>query len=100
MSAPVTENWTVTVEGLLDVWAGSLPAFTDVDLQHEAERVEYLPKSPVSDRMRTAVDAELGRRSTPCVDCWAKPGDPHELSCSSVSIDAFNDHLDLRRVAA
>lgn len=51
------------VAQLLDIWTASLHTMTDDDFTREAERTEYLPKSPAAARMRADIDAERDARN-------------------------------------
>ena len=62
MSAATATRPNQLMVGLLKTWQQSLPKFTAVELRHEDERTETLPKSPAAQFMRLAIDAEWRRR--------------------------------------
>lgn len=47
----------------LDTWTEHLHAADKIQLAHIASDAEYLPPSPVADRMRAEVDAEQKSRA-------------------------------------
>jgi hypothetical protein len=59
---PVRTPITALVDRALDAWTRGLHGMDLTQLAHEAERAETLPSSPIGDRMRKAVDAELATR--------------------------------------
>lgn len=61
-TAPAVEHMPDVIWAGFTAWADHLHDADPLQLAHVAADAEYLPPSPVADRMRAEVDAELHAR--------------------------------------